>query len=184
MNTDKSKNRPSKALWITRTAVMTAALIAMQAATSALGNTLITGSVVNFILVVTVMTCGLLSGLTVAMLSPVFAKLLSIGPLWSLIPFIVLGNMALVALWHFIGNRSFGGKPVIGYGVSMLVAAVAKFAVLYFGIVKLAIPFLLNLPAPKAGVISGMFSVPQLITALIGGAAAMIALPVLKKAIK
>ena len=47
-----------KTLWITRTAIFVALLVVLQAATAALGNTIITGSVVNMLLVVSVMTCG------------------------------------------------------------------------------------------------------------------------------
>ncbi|HBP37152.1 MAG TPA: ECF transporter S component [Clostridiales bacterium] len=172
-----------KTLWITRTGVMIALLIVMQAATAPLGSTLITGSIVNLLLIVAVMIGGLTSGLSVAILSPVIAKLLGIGPLWELIPFIAVGNMVLVLLWHIIGNRNLKNKlaaPVI----ALVTAAVAKFLVLYFGIVVIAIPLLLNLPEKQALVISSLFSYPQLITATIGGVLALTILPVLKKALR
>jgi hypothetical protein len=101
-----------KVLWITRTAVFIALLIVMQAATSSLGQ-YVTGSIVNLILIVSVMTCGYLSGIAVAIVSPIFAKLLGIGPLWSLIPFIALGNIAIVLIWRFVGTLGvFGNKTV------------------------------------------------------------------------
>lgn len=75
-----------KTLWITRTAIFVALLVVLQAATAALGNTIITGAVVNMLLVVSVMTCGMMSGLCVAVISPIMAKLIGIGPLWSLEP--------------------------------------------------------------------------------------------------
>ena len=101
-------NNKGKTLWITRTAVFIALLVVLQAATASLGNTIITGSVVNMLLVVSVMTCGMMSGLCVAVISPVMAKLIGIGPLWSLIPFIIAGNITLILTWHFIGNRNWG----------------------------------------------------------------------------
>jgi hypothetical protein len=55
--------------------------------------------------------------------------------------------------------------------------------VLYVGIVRIAVPVLLGLPERQAAVISGMFSLVQLITALIGGALAAVILPVLQKAV-
>lgn len=172
-----------KVLWITRTAIFIALLIVMQAVTASLGNTIVTGSVVNLILIISVMTCGPLSGITVAAISPVVAKLFGIGPLWSLIPFIMLGNIVLVLLWHFIGSRNFGQK-YISYIIALVAAAVAKFLVLYLGIARIAIPIILQLPEPQASVISNTFSIPQLITATIGGTLAVIILPILKKAIK
>ena len=175
-------NNRSKIQWITRTAILIALLVVLQAATMPLGTTIVTGSVVNMLLVVSVMIGGLASGITVAVVSPVLAKLVGIGPLWTLIPFIILGNITLVLLWHNIGNRNMG-KPYIAHVAALAVAAIAKFLVLYVGIVQIAVPLLLGLPAQQAAAISAMFSVAQLFTALIGGAVATILLPTLKKAV-
>jgi len=170
-------------LWITRTAVFIALLVVWQAVSAPLGNTLITGSIVNLLLIVSVMTCGLASGLTVASVSSIMAKLLGIGPLWSLIPFMIAGNVTLVLLWHFIGNRNMGGKRYVAYITALIVAAVSKFLVLYIGIVRIAIPVLLGLPEQQAAAISSIFSVSQLFTASVGGALAFVLIPRLKKAI-
>ena len=170
-----------KVLWITRTAIFTALLIVLQAVTAPLGN-MVTGSIVNLMLIASVMTCGPLSGLSVAAVSPVMARLLGIGPLWSLIPFIAAGNVTLVLLWHFIGNRRMGRKYT-AFAAALITAAAAKFLVLYIGIVQIAVPVFLGLPEQQASVISNMFSIPQLITALIGGLLAIALLPALKKAI-
>lgn len=164
-----------KTLWITRTAVFVALLVVIQAVTAPLGNTIITGTLVNALLVISVMTCSVMSGATVAVISPVMAKLVGIGPLWGLIPFIALGNIVLVLVWHFLGNRDMGNRYTSG-AIAVAAGAFAKFAVLYVVITKVAVPLLLKLPEPQASVISGMFSVPQLITALLGGA---VALPVI-----
>ena len=175
-------NNKTRILWITRTAVFTALIIVLQAVTAALGNTLLTGSIVNLLLIVTVMTSGYASGLTVALISPVVAKLVGIGPLWELIPFISIGNITLVSIWRFLGNKK-NWKPAVTYIITLACAAVAKFLVLYAGIVLFAVPILLKLPDPQAGVVSSMFSFPQLFTALIGGGIASVILPTLKKAI-
>jgi len=179
-------NHNKSILWITRTAVFIALLIVSQVATAPLGNQLITGPIVNFILIISVMTCGLASGLSVAAISPVAAKLfLGIGPpFWSLIPFMILGNMVLVTLWHFIGNRKLG-RRYAAHIAALAVAATAKFLVLYLGIVKIAVPvLLLGIPEKQAAGISATFSVTQLFTALIGGVFAVVVLPTLKKAIQ
>ena len=170
-------------LWITRTAVFIALLVVWQAVSAPLGNTLITGSIVNLLLIVSVMTCGLASGLTVAAVSSFMAKLLGIGPLWSLIPFMIAGNVTLVLLWHFIGNRNMGGKRYMAYITALIVAAISKFLVLYIGIVRIAIPILLGLPEQQAAAITSIFSVAQLFTASVGGALAFVLIPRLKKAI-
>ena len=172
-----------KVLWITQTAMVIALLIVLQAATAPLGNTMITGSLVNLMLVIGVMVGGLTSGLTVAVLSPVFAKIFGIGPLWSLIPFIALGNVVLVLCWYFIGTQQFAAHVIVR-GMAAVTAAVAKFIVLFVGIVQIAVPVLLQLPEKQAAMISATFSFPQLITALIGGGLAIIVLPLLGKALK
>ena len=174
-------NRKLGIIWITRTSIFIALLIVLQAATAPLGNIVITGSIVNLLLVVSVMTCGPASGLTVAVVSPIMAKFLGIGPLWSLIPFIALGNVVLVLAWHLIGNRNMGRKHV-AYFIASVFAALAKFLVLYIGIVQIAVPLFLGLPEKQAAVISNMFSIPQLITALVGGVMATALFPRLRKA--
>ena len=68
--------------------------------------------------------------------------------------------------------------------IALAAAATAKFLALYLGIVQIAVPFLLRLPAPQAAVISNMFSIPQLLTALLGGGIALLVLTPLKKAIQ
>ena len=172
-----------RTLWITRTALLIALLIILQAATMPLGNSLITGSIVNLLLIISVMTCGLSSGLSVAVISPVAARFFGIGPLWSLIPFIAAGNAVLVLLWYLIGNRHASGKTYTACLAALITAAAAKFLVLYVGIVQIAVPLLLHLPERKAAVVSNMFAIPQLVTALAGGAFALPLIPRLKKAI-
>lgn len=172
-----------KASWITQTAVLMALLIVMQAVTASFGNTIVTGSIVNLVLIASVIISGLSAGLTVAAISPVFAKFLGIGPLWVLIPFIIVGNMVFVLIWYLFGNCNFG-KPIVSYLIAGITAAIGKFLILYTGIVIIAIPYLLNLPEKQATIISGMFSIPQLFTALVGGAIAIFMLPLLKKAVK
>lgn len=166
-------NWNGKAPWVTRTAAFTALLVVLQAVTAPLGNTVLTGSLVNALLIVSVMTCGLRTGISAA------AKLIGIGPLWSLIPFIIAGNAALVLCWHLIGN---GKRHHLSAAAAVVAAALAKFLVLYTGVVKVAIPLLLDLPAPQAAAVSGMFSVPQLVTAVTGGALAAVLIPRLKRA--
>jgi len=170
-----------KVLWITRTAVLIALTVVLQAATLQMGNQIITGSVVNLMLIIAVMSCGLSTGLTVGAFTPILPTLLGFGPVWPVIPFIAAGNMALVTAWHFIGNREIINK-YIAYCIALVAGAVAKFLVLYLGIVRIAVPYILGLP--EGNVMSVLFSYPQLITASIGGVCAMILLPPLLSAIK
>ena len=170
-----------KVLWITRTAVLIALTVVLQALTLQLGNQIITGSIVNLMLIIAVMSCGLATGLTVSIFTPVLPTLLGFGPMWPIVPFIAAGNMALVTMWHFIGNREIV-NTYISYGLAMAAGAIAKFLVLYVGVVQIAIPYILGLPS--GNILSIMFSYPQLITAAAGGVCAIILLPALLKALK
>ena len=170
-----------KVQWITRTAVLIAATVALQAVTLQFGNQILTGSIVNLMLVLSVMVCGLATGLTVSVVTPILPTLLNFGPPWPLVPFIAVGNMALVFLWHVIGNRELGIKYV-PYILALVAGATAKFLVLYFGVVQIALPYILGMSGYP--VLSVMFSYPQLITAATGGTCATFLLPTLRKAIK
>lgn len=170
-------------LWVTRTAVMIALLVVSQAVTAPLGNTLVTGSIVNLILIVSAVSGGALTGVTVAFVSPIMAKLFGIGPLWGLIPFIMLGNVAIVFAWHII-VRFVKLPEHIKNIIAAICGAVLKFLILYLGIVRIAVPLLLHLPEKQASAISAAFSFSQLITAAIGGAVACIVIPILNRTIK
>lgn len=168
--------------WATYTSVLAALLVGLQAATAPMGLPLLTGSLVNMLLIVSVMTAGAATGLTVAVLSPVAARFLGLSPLWSLTPFIAAGNIVLVLLWHLIANRPFR-KQSVGYITALAVGGGAKFLVLYIGIVRLLLPLVLKLPEQQAAAVSAAFSLPQLMTALFGGMMAAAILPRLRTAL-
>ena len=172
----------SRTLWITTTAVFIALLIVAQALGAVFGQ-LVVGSLVNLILIITVSTGGLPSGLVVALMSPVFAKLIGIGPFWTIIPFVMAGNAALVLVWRCAGALRFTHVFFVRV-ITLILAAASKFLVLYLGVVKITVPFLLNLPEQQAALISGMFSFPQLLTASIGGALAVAILPLMEKVVR
>ena len=174
--------KKSHALWITRTAVLLALLVGSQVVTRPFGLTLLTGSIVNLILVVAVLSSGIYTGLTVAILSPFFAALVGIGAIWPIVPIVSFANVVFVFIWH-IGEKLPFSKKIIRRGISCGIAALCKFALLYVGVVRIVIPFVLNLPTERAEVLTIAFSTNQLITATIGGVVAILALPAIEKAI-
>lgn len=167
-----------KTRWITETAIMLALLVILQAVTKSAGQ-LVTGSCVNAVLAVSVLVSGLSSGLTVALISPFAAFLLGIGPqLLPIVPAIAVGNAVYVLLLHWLYTR----KTPLWQALALVCAAVAKFLALHLIVVR----FLCNvlpLKQPQIATFSTMFTWPQLITALIGGAAAMLIVPVIRKAL-
>ena len=175
----------NKIRWITRTAVLTAMLVAVQwatAGTQAFAGQYITGSLVNCVLVMAAMFAGFWNGIAVALLSPLCAFLLGIGPvLIQLVPCIALGNCVYVALlWALTKNWKLW-KGALGVAV----AATAKFLTLYVAVVKVLIPVMGEaLKAPQVQRFTAMFSIPQLITALAGGTLALLISPLVRKAIQ
>ena len=177
-----------KIKWITETAVMLALLVTLQALTKPAGQ-LVTGSFVNAVLAVTVLVAGLYSGITVALISPVLAYLLGIAPQILTVPAIMAGNTVFVVLLYYIAGKD--SHKVVRQIAAWLSAAAVKFAVLY-AIVNFLICGVLAeglmasgmLKAPMLTALPATFSWPQLFTALIGGAVALLITPVLRKALK
>ena len=94
-----------KTVWIARTAVCLALLIAIQFLTKSLGQ-LVTGSCVNLVLAIAVLIGGVWSGVTVAVISPFCAYLLGIGPAFlPLVPCISLGNAVYAVLFALLVGR-------------------------------------------------------------------------------
>lgn len=171
--------------WITETALLLALLVVLQAATKGFGQ-LVTGSCVNAVLALTVLLCGMASGVTIALISPVLAYFLGIAPQLVVVPAIMVGNTVFVVLLRLIAGEALGSRIA-----AWLLSAVAKFAALYLLVAKiicgLAAAPLLDaglLKEPMLKALPVMFAWPQLFTALIGGAVALVLLPVLKKALR
>jgi hypothetical protein len=177
-----------KIRFITETAVMLALLVSLQALTKPMGQ-LVTGSCVNAVLAISALVGGLASGITVALISPVLAFLLGIAPQILTVPAIMVGNTVYVVLLSLLADKD--GKNIVKQIIAWIVAAAAKFAALYIIVVKIICgvmaPSLLaagTMKEPMLKVLPATFSWPQLITALIGGAVALLIVPVLRKALK
>ncbi len=181
-----------KIRWITETAVLLALLVCLQALTKPMGQ-LVTGSCVNAILAISALLGGLGCGITVALISPVCAFLFGIAPNFITVLPIMLGNCCYVALLWLLAGKSL--KPVWKQPVALITASASKFAVLYLLVVcvicgvasgvllgkKLGETVLLAPPMLK--MLPAMFTWPQLFTALIGGALALLMVPILRKAL-
>lgn len=171
-----------KTVWIARTAVCLALLIAIQFLTKSLGQ-LVTGPCVNLVLAIAALIGGVWSGVTVAVISPFCAYLLGIGPAFlPLVPCVSLGNAAYAVLFALlVGGFLQKKKLPAAYG-SMVLAAAAKFAALYLVLVRLVAPAVV--PAAKLSTVTAAFTWPQLLTAVIGGVLACLIAPVLCRALE
>lgn len=173
-----------KVRWIATTGILIALLVVLQwatAGTQSFAGQYITGSLVNCVLAVGALFGGVYCGIVVALLSPFCAFLLGIGPkLLQVVPAIALGNTVFV-----IALRLLWKAPLWRQITAVAVSALVKFGILYLAVVKVLIPVMgPALPAKQAAAFTVMFSYPQMITALIGGALALLLLPLIRKAIK
>lgn len=176
-----------KLRFITETAILLALLVTLQSLTKGFGQ-LVTGSCVNAVLAVSALVGGLGCGITVALLSPVLAYLLGIAPVIVTVPVIMAGNTVYVLLLWLLSHRA--GKQIWKQVTAWLVAAAAKFALLYLLVAKVVCgilaPGLLAAGVMKEPMLKALpvtFSWPQLFTALIGGGIALLIVPVIRKAL-
>ena len=177
-----------KIRWITETALMLALLVSLQAITKPLGQ-LVTGSCVNAILAVSALIGGLGCGLTVALISPVLAFLLGIAPMALTVPAIMAGNSVYVLMLSLLAGKK-DSHPV-KLVVAWVAAAAAKFSTLYILVAELICGILAEsliasgaMKPPMVQALPVTFGLSQLVTALIGGAVALLIVPSLKKALK
>ena len=174
-----------KVLYLTRTAVLLAILVVVQAIAQPLGQLAI-GSLVNLILLIAVLTVGLWSGLAIAAISPVLASFFNVGPPLVIVPFIMAANVIIVTVAHLIAGKHIGqkaGKSVLISITGLVAASTAKFLFLWVVLANIALP-LLPIDQTMIPKFSVMFSWIQLLTALIGSTLAMVIVPVLKKVVK
>ena len=175
-------------LWITQTAIFIALLVSAQIFTQPMGQ-FVTGSSVNFILVMACILIGLPAAITVSVVSPALAFMITGRPVFPvLIPFVMAGNTVLVAAVHFIFAKSYVSTARFCYiraGAAVVVGSVFKFLVLWVGIVHVALPFFIpGILPPQVEAMTLMFSWPQLVTALIGSTLAMIVAPIVMTAVR
>lgn len=141
---------------------------------------IVVGPVVNAILLLTVYFCGRRFGFLMAVLTPLLALVTGqLNPLLApFIPFIMLGNLALVIPFSFL-LRTMTTRIV-----GLLVGAGLKYLVMNFAAVNAVSLFGLSIPAPVAKMLPVAFGSIQLVTALAGGALALVLIQMLKDAWK
>lgn len=118
----------------------------------------ITGPAINAMLIVSTLVLGPFGAALIGTLTPVIALIRGILPpvLAPAIPFIVLGNWAIIFFFAAFRRTNQYLAVVLG--------ALAKYLVLAG-----AVTFILAVPPPVAQ----MLQIPQLLTALVGGIAAL-----------
>ncbi|MDR3207125.1 MAG: ECF transporter S component [Oscillospiraceae bacterium] len=138
-------------------------------------SVLIIGSLVNLTLVLAAWHVGLWSGAAVSVLAPIIAFLQGHQTLLPMVVTIALGNFALVLIVWLLREKKL---------VGVAAGALLKFAVQYALVLLLVIPVFVPAESPQLKALPILFSWPQLVAAVIGGALALLIYPRLKKALR
>jgi hypothetical protein len=150
--------------FITRTAILLALTVIFQ---SFRAPQLITGTLVNAMLLISAGFVGMWSGVVISLLTPVIAFLFGIMKFPLMIPFIMVGNAIYVIIFSLFRNKPIG--MVLGAFVKFLwLSASVYFMLPWFGV---------KVPA----LVVQMFSFPQLMTAILGGVLSLAVLAALRK---
>ncbi|MCK5848576.1 MAG: ECF transporter S component [Caldisericia bacterium] len=165
MSNEKKVKSNKQIQWIARLAVLIALTIAVQMLHL---PQYITGPIVNFMLLVSVMLLGAWGGVALGILTPVIALLAGILGRPELIPVIVIGNAMYSLAFYLLRIK---GKTFLFSFIGIIVGSFLK-----FGVFALAIAYVVQLPPPLAK----MFGFPQLLTALAGGVLALLVEKALK----
>lgn len=172
--------KKSNVLWITTTGVLLAILLILQVITKPAGQ-IITGSLVNMVLALSILSFNFENAIIVASLSPFFAFFLGIGPAFlPLTPAIAAGNIIYILAIYFLSKKNNTKKIYIKNFISIIIASICKYLVLYLLVVQFICKlFTSSLKPQQIKAFSAMFSMPQLITAIIGGTLACLISPML-----
>jgi len=153
--------------WLTRTGLLLSCLIVVQLLPfPAPLKQFITGPLVNMVLLIAVISTDFLSGIIIAILSPVLALLMgthsALGTLLPVVPFIMLGNIVYVTFFHVFRGKN---KQLFSQSIGLVLGSVVKFLILL-----IAVTYLVKVPSP----IAKAMGVVQLYTALGGGILAIL----------
>lgn len=161
---------------IARIAIMMALTVAVQYLTGLAGIQLLTGSFVNLFLLLSVLLCGLIGGISVGCVTPFIALALGLNPNILLVPFIALSNALYVAAFAFVcklaklSTADAVWKKIVILSAGFAIGAVIKFLFMYLICLKLLFPlFLAEAMVTK---LAAAWGILQLATASIGGAVA------------
>lgn len=171
----------------TKHLTLTALLLALCIASQFFKNTSVylTGPVINCILILAAVFCGLWSAVALSLIAPLTSWLITGSPLMSAIPLIVpcvmIGNVILAVSVLVIIRQKLSARNLL---LGTLFGAVLKAAFMGGTISLLLLPLLgsaAGLPAPVLTAARVTFSLTQFLTALIGGALATLIVPTLRR---
>ena len=154
-------NTRTSTLTINRLAIVTfAVLLGIATAAPLVGNQFITGTIVNATLIIATVALGVRNGLLLGLIPSSIALASGLLPalLSPMIPFIILGNAALVVAFDYFGKKN--------YWLGMVTGSILKFGII-FGTSSIVTNMIVS--QQVAAKVAVMMSWPQMVTAFAGG---------------
>lgn len=145
-----------------------------------------TGALINLIIIIDTLYCGLLSGVIISIIAPITSFIITQSAIVSaiplILPFIMLGNIVIVLFAWFVRGKKLELNIL---PISLVAGSFAKAGVMYLTIVKWVLPtFGTSLKPAAVKIASVTYSTTQVYAALLGTALVCIIWPVLRIAIK
>lgn len=174
-------NHSIKVQKITRTAILLAIAIVFQMVGRYMGpnNNFIVGPAINAVLFTATAIIGLWGGAVISVLAPLISAITNKAAIAPIIlaysPFIAVGNFILVLIYYLLMKKN----QVAGVIIASILKAVFLFVTIK-GFVRFMTPFL-DISSKVATVLIGLFSWPQVLTAIVGGGIALFIIKILKK---
>lgn len=170
---------------ITVTAIMVALCVVVQLFKNP-GTIPITGGLINLIIIIDTLYCGLLSGIIISAVAPITSFIITQSPIIAavpmILPFIMVGNIVIVLFAWAVRCKKLELNLL---PLSLVAGSFAKWGVMTLTIVKWILPtFGLNLAPKMYKMAAATYSLTQLYAALAGTALACIIWPIVRLGIK
>lgn len=170
---------------ITVTAIMVALCVVVQLFKNP-GTIPITGGLINLIIIIDTLYCGLVSGMILSAIAPITSFIITQSPIIAavpmILPFIMVGNIVIVIFAWAVRCKKLELNLL---PLSLVAGSFAKWGVMTLCIIKWVLPTFGASLAPKMYKMAAVtYSTTQLYAALVGTALACIIWPIVKLGIK
>lgn len=170
---------------ITVTAIMVALCVVVQLFKNP-GTIPVTGGLINLILIIDTLYCGLVSGIILSAVAPITSFIITQSPIIAAVPMILpcimIGNIVIVIFAWAVRCKKLELNLL---PISLVAGSFAKWGVMTLLIVKWVLPTFGTNLAPKARAMAATtYSTTQLYAALVGTALACIIWPIVRLGVK
>lgn len=170
---------------ITVTAIMVALCVVVQLFKNP-GTIPVTGGLINMIIIIDTLYCGLVSGIIISIAAPVTSFIITQSPMIAavpmILPFIMVGNVVIVLFAWAVRCKKLELNLL---PLSLVAGSFAKWGVMTLLIVQWVLPvFGADLSPKMKAMAATTYSTTQLYAALAGTALTCIIWPIIKLGVK